>query len=132
MTVEYLNPPGLPRNPMFSQAVVVPSGSRLVFIGGQDAVDPNGQVVGTTLAEQTVQVLHNVQAAVTAAGGTLHNIVSWRVHLMDGSSLPEALGAFQTAWGDDKNAPALTVVRVAGLARPGLLIEIDAIAAIPE
>ena len=75
-------------------------------------------------------MLQNVRAVVEAAGGTLHDVAFWRVHVVPGTALPDALGAFRTAWGDGSEPPAITVVVVAGLARPGLLVEIDAIAAI--
>ncbi len=46
MSVERINPPELERSPYYSQATVVPAGASLVFVGGQNAVDASGQIVG--------------------------------------------------------------------------------------
>jgi len=45
-TVEYLNPDGLHTNPAFSQVVVTQSGARTVYIGGQNAINSAGEIVG--------------------------------------------------------------------------------------
>lgn len=49
----------------------------LVFVSGQGPFDPaTGDVVGTTIQEQTAQCLRNVQAILEAAGSSLQNAVS--------------------------------------------------------
>jgi enamine deaminase RidA (YjgF/YER057c/UK114 family) len=45
-SVEYLNPEGLHKNPAYSQAVVTTGNVRTVYVGGQNAVDASGEVVG--------------------------------------------------------------------------------------
>jgi len=53
----------------YSQAIVTDG---LVFAAGQVALDPkSGELVGKTIAEQTDQVLRNLQAVLTAAGSSL-------------------------------------------------------------
>src|SRR5690606_8653426 len=59
----HLNPPTLHANPAFSQVVVVENPSKTVYVGGQNAVSVDGQIVGTTLAEQTTKTVQNVTAA---------------------------------------------------------------------
>lgn len=44
--VAYLNPDGLHRNPAFSQVVVTSGRTRTVYVGGQNAVDASGGIVG--------------------------------------------------------------------------------------
>ena len=46
MPVQHLNPEAMHRNPAFSQAILLPAGARTLLIGGQNAVDANGQIVG--------------------------------------------------------------------------------------
>jgi len=49
----HLNPESLARNPAFSQVVVVEAPAKTIYVGGQNAVTPDGTIVGDTLAEQT-------------------------------------------------------------------------------
>ena len=73
--VEFLSPDGLPRNPAFSNVVVVSGSVRTIYIGGQDAVDAEGNIVGIgDLAAQTEQVLRNLTTALAAADAC----VNWR------------------------------------------------------
>ncbi len=39
MTVDYINPEGMHRNPAYSQGIAIPAGARLLLVGGQNAVD---------------------------------------------------------------------------------------------
>ncbi len=61
MPVDYLKPKGMHHNPAFTQALVVPAGSRLVLIGGQNAVDDKGQLVDGDLGAQTAKALENLK-----------------------------------------------------------------------
>jgi enamine deaminase RidA (YjgF/YER057c/UK114 family) len=131
MPIEYLNPPTLPRNPAFTQAVKVTAGTPLVFIGGQNGVDENGEVVSDQVDDQTVRALRNVELAVEAAGGTLSDIVKWTIIVTDTDALGPGFAAFQQAWGRKPNPPAITVQVVTALANPAFLVEIEAIAALP-
>ena len=44
--VEHINPQGMHHNPAFTQAILIPAGARTLLIGGQNAVDVDGQIVG--------------------------------------------------------------------------------------
>jgi enamine deaminase RidA (YjgF/YER057c/UK114 family) len=126
----YLNPESLARNPAFSQAVVVEGAAKTIYVGGQNAVRADGTVVGGTLAEQARQALLNVQAALTAAGATLHDVVRWTIAIVDGHPPAEGFAAFREAWGEAADPPAISVHIVSGLADPKFLVEIDAVAVI--
>jgi enamine deaminase RidA (YjgF/YER057c/UK114 family) len=126
----YLNPESLVRNPAFSQAVVVEGAAKTVYVGGQNAVRPDGTIVGDTLAGQARQSLLNVQAALAAAGATLKDVVRWTVAIVEGQDPREGFAAFQEAWGNAADPPAISVHIVSGLANPGFLVEIDAIAVV--
>jgi enamine deaminase RidA (YjgF/YER057c/UK114 family) len=133
MPKQHLNPdtlfPSLPIG--FSQAVVS-RGGRTVYLSGQTAWDANKQIVGgNDLGEQTRQALRNVRFGVEAAGGTLADVVSLRLYVVnpkagDMGAVGEALREFFPA---DK-PPASTWLGVASLAVPDFLIEIEAIAVI--
>jgi enamine deaminase RidA (YjgF/YER057c/UK114 family) len=128
---QHLNPETLSSNPAFSQVVVVEAPARTIYVGGQNAVLPDGSIAGTTLAEQTVQVLRNVKAAVEAAGATVDDIVKWTIYVVDGQSFDEGFAAFMAEWGQRPDPPVITGVKVVALANPQFLVEIDAVAAIP-
>ena len=69
MGVEYINPDGLNKNPAFSNVIAVSGNAKTVYVGGQDAVDASGQIVGKgDLKAQVEQVLKNLEIALEAGG----------------------------------------------------------------
>ncbi len=130
--VEYLNPEMLNRNPAFTNVVVVTGPVKTIYIGGQDAVDAAGRIVGKgDIRAQTEQVFKNLQAALEAAGASLENVIKWNLLIVQGQPLPAGFEVFQRVWGRRPNPPTITFMYVAGLANPDFLIEMDAIAVIP-
>ena len=131
--VQHLNPDTLNRNPAFSNVVVVTGPVKTIYIGGQDAVDAAGQIVGKgDIRMQTEQVFKNLQAALEAAGAGLEHVVKWNILIVQGQSLLAGFEVFQRVWGRRPNPPAITGMFVAALANPEFLIEMDAIAVIPQ
>ncbi len=129
--VTHHNPPGLFRSPAFSQAVEVPAGLSLLFIGGQNGVDEAGQLVGEGADVQAAKALENVRTAVEAAGGAVADIVKWTILVTDRRHIPAGVAAFQAFWDADAPPPAITVQIVAGLgADPTYVVEVEAVAAI--
>ncbi len=131
--VKYINPDGLPKNPAFTNVVTVTGPAKTIYIGGQDAVDASGAIVGKgDLKAQTEQILKNIQAALAAAGAQPEHVVKWNICVVQGQSIQEGFTAFQGVWGNRPNPPAISVMFVAGLAHPDFLAEMDAIAVVPE
>ncbi|MCC4769623.1 RidA family protein [Methanosarcina sp. DH2] len=131
--VLYINPDGLPRNPAFTNVIVVTGQMKTIYIGGQDAVDASGAIVGKgDIKKQTEQVLANLQTALQAGGAELEHIVKWNVYVVQGQPLQPAFEAFQQLWGQRSDPPAITMVFVSGLANPDFLVEMDAIAVVPQ
>jgi enamine deaminase RidA (YjgF/YER057c/UK114 family) len=131
--VKHINPDGLPKNPVFTNVVTVTGAVKTVYIGGQDAVDPSGAIVGKgDLKAQTEQILKNIQAALAAAGAKPEHVVKWNIYVVQGQSVQEGFAAFQSVWGNHPNPPAISVMFVSGLAHPDFLAEMDAIAVVPE
>jgi enamine deaminase RidA (YjgF/YER057c/UK114 family) len=130
--VQYINPESLHMNPAFTNVVVVSGPVKTVYVGGQDAVDASGTLVGKgDLGAQTGQVLKNVQAALAAGGAQIEHIVKWTMYVVQGQPLREGFAAFQRFWGNRPNPPAITAAFVAELANPDFLIEMDAVAVVP-
>jgi enamine deaminase RidA (YjgF/YER057c/UK114 family) len=124
-----MNPEGLP-TPRGSYSLVnISQPGRMVFVAGQTASDPQGNVVGVAdVRAQTRYILEKIQRAVEAAGGTIDDVVAMSVFTTDvryhrdiNEVRREILGA---------NFPTSTMVQVVALARPELLLEINATAVI--
>lgn len=131
--IQHINPDGLFKNPAFSQVVTTQGNGKTVYIGGQDAVNVQGEVVGKgDIAEQTEQVMKNLQTALFACGGTFDNLVKLSIYVVQGQDLYRGFQVSQKFLSDLKNPPAISVLVVAGLANPDFLVEIDATAFIPE
>jgi enamine deaminase RidA (YjgF/YER057c/UK114 family) len=131
-SVSYVDPDGLHNNPTFTNVVVVEGLVRTVYVGGQNAVDASGNIVGKgDIAAQTEQVLANVRAALAAGGAGPEHVIKWNLLVVEGVSLQEGFSAFQRAWVATPNPPAITMAYVAGLANPDFLVEMDAIAVVP-
>ncbi|WP_433715895.1 RidA family protein [Nocardia sp. CA-084685] len=98
-------------------------------VSGQLPFDPDtGEVVGTTVAEQTAQVLRNVNAVLGAGGAGLEDVVMLRVYLTDPAHPAEMNEAYAAAVGEP--FPARTTVYMQ--LPPGLLVEIDALAVLGD
>jgi enamine deaminase RidA (YjgF/YER057c/UK114 family) len=135
MPVELINPEGLPTPDNYAQ-IGVATGTRTVYISGQVARDADDNPVGTgDLAAQVEQALTNVNIAVTAVGGAFDDVAKLTVYVVDWT--PDKIEAINagatraaTKLGINPIRPA-TLVGVAALAEPDLLIEIEAVAVLP-
>ena len=97
-----------------------------IFVSGQVAVDPEtGQVVGSTIEEQTERTLENVKIIVTAAGASLEDVVRVTVYLADITNFSRMNEVYKRYFSHEP--PARTSLE-ARLARAELLVEIDAVA----
>ena len=131
--VQHINPDSLNKNPAFTNVIVVTGPGRTVYIGGQDAVDASGTVIGKgDFKAQTEQVMKNIQAALAAADAQLEHVIKWNLYVVQGQSLQVGFEEFQRVWGRRPNPPAITMAFVAGLAHPDFLLEIEAIAVVPQ
>jgi 2-iminobutanoate/2-iminopropanoate deaminase len=135
MLKEHINPPSLFPSLQngFSQ-IVTAQGGKTVYLSGQTAWDANKQIVGgMDLGGQTRQALRNVRTAVEAVGGTMADVVSLRIYVVnykpeDAGAVGEALREFFSA----EAPPASTWLGVTSLAVRDFLIEIEAIAVVSE
>jgi enamine deaminase RidA (YjgF/YER057c/UK114 family) len=129
--IELLRPDGLVVSPAFSHVAVIPPGATTIHVGGQNAVDGTGALVGgEDVALQTRQVMANLGTALAAAGATMADLVSVLVLLVDGTDLGDAYGEAAAALGDNPEPPLVTAAIVPRLGVPGALVEVSAIAAL--
>jgi enamine deaminase RidA (YjgF/YER057c/UK114 family) len=128
VTLRLIDPDDLPTPATYTHAVVA-TGSRLVFVAGQEPEDSDGRLVGPgDLAAQARQVFANLGRALAAAGARPEQVAKITIYVVD--HRPEFLPVIEAArvglFGDHK--PADTLVGVATLATPGYLVEVDAVA----
>lgn len=135
MPVQLLNPDTLPQPDVYAQLSIA-EGSKLVFISGQVARDAQGQPVGDgDLAAQAEQAYVNLHAAVTAAGGSFNDIAKLTIYIVDYEPSKMAQlgeGAVRAAQRLELDlVRPITLLGVAALGEPDLLIEVEAIAVLP-
>jgi 2-iminobutanoate/2-iminopropanoate deaminase len=110
----------------YSQGIIA---NGFLFTAGQIAIDPaTAQVVPGDVKAQTERVMTNLTNILTAAGASWKDVVKTTVFLHDMNDFPVVNEAYARAIGDAR--PARSTVQVAALPR-GVLVEIDAIAALP-
>ncbi|MGE3335432.1 MAG: RidA family protein [Rhodospirillaceae bacterium] len=130
MTLKCINPPDLPVPTTYSQ-VVVATGTRMVFIAGQEPEGRDGKLVGAgDLTAQAGQVFTNLGHALAAAGAKPSDVTKITIYVVDydrDRCLPIIEAARVSLFGDHK--PVDTILGVATLS-PGYLVEVDAIAVV--
>lgn len=111
----------------YSQAI---KAGGAVYVSGQLGLVPNTtEFAGDTVAEQTAQVLKNLQAILEAAGTDLAHVVKTTVYLTEMATFSEMNTVYGTFFADEP--PARSTFAVRGLPLGGL-VEIDAIALLPD
>ena len=134
MSKEIFSPATLPPPTGYSHIAKVNKGT-MIYLAGQVSSDASGKLVGEGNFEaQAEQVFSNVKIAVEAAGGTMADIVKMNIYLVAEVSQDEVpkMRAIRDRYVNTKKPPASTLVVVSRLARPGWLIEIEAIAALDD
>ncbi len=129
--IQRLRPDGLVNSPAFSHVAVVPPGATTIYVGGQNAVDGSGQLVGgADPAAQTTCVMDNLQTALAAAGAGVDDLISVTVLFADGVDVNAAYQAAAPVFAGMSVPPLVTSAQVAALGVPGALVEVSAVAAV--
>jgi len=127
----FIKSDALPPSPGYSQAVEVRAG-RILYIAGQVSVDRAGKLVGEgDMRTQAQQTLENLKAALEASGAKFENVVKLNYYVLDVAQLP-AVREVRDKFVNTANPPASTAVEVKRLFREGFLVEVEAVAAVPE
>lgn len=130
MSKQFINPPQLPAPRGFNHAVLC-QGGRTLFLAGQDAGDGNGRIVAPgDLVRQYEQVLRNLQAVVTAAGGDVTDIVKLNIFVKDRADylakLPALGQVHRRIFG--KHFPAMALFEINAFFQEEALIELEGFA----
>jgi 2-iminobutanoate/2-iminopropanoate deaminase len=103
----------------------------LLFVSGQAAIDPEGQLVGVgDFDAQAEQTFRNLERVLQAGGSSLDRIVKVTIFLTDMANFPKIV-ELRGRW-FSQPYPADTIVEVGSLALPELAIEIEAIAVVGD
>lgn len=127
MAIQHVNPETMHTNPAYSQGTIIPAG-RTLYVGGQNGVDADGNLLDGA-EEQIVQAMRNVLTVLASAGASQNDVAKLTIYLHPDVSGEEGFAAAMPIWGQHRTA--VTVLQVASFARPGVLCEIEAIAALP-
>lgn len=129
MSTERVNPAELSPPTGFSHAVVA-TGTRVVFLAGQTALDGDGKVVGETLEEQFERALGNLLTALEAAGGTPSDLARVTVYATDVADYRVRAPQLGRIWRRlaGRDYPAMAVIGVVRLWDEQALVELDGFA----
>jgi enamine deaminase RidA (YjgF/YER057c/UK114 family) len=132
MTAERVNPPELSPPTGFSHAVVA-TGTRVVFLAGQTALDPDGKVTGDILPAQFERALTNLLTALRAAGGTPADLARVTVYATDVAAYRTHAAELGRIWRElaGRDYPAMAVVEVVRLWDERASVELDGFAVLP-
>jgi enamine deaminase RidA (YjgF/YER057c/UK114 family) len=132
VSTERVNPPELSPATGFSHAVVA-TGSRVVLLAGQTALDADGKVVGDTLPEQFGRALANLLTALRAAGGTPADLARVTVYATDVAAYRVHAPELGRIWRESagRDYPAMAVVGVVRLWDEQAMVELDGFAVLP-
>ncbi|MFB7307375.1 RidA family protein [Streptomyces sp. NPDC056192] len=130
--IHRINPAELSPPTGFSHAVTA-TGSQLVLLAGQTALDRNGKVIGDTLPEQFTTALTNLLVALRAAGGSPADLARVTVYATDVADYRAHAPELGLIWRRlaGRDYPAMAVVGVVRLWDEQALVELDGMAVLP-
>jgi len=130
MSYQIINPVELGAPKGWNNGMLAPTGGRVLFVAGQTAGGPDGQVPPIGFVEQFGLALDHVLAVVREAGGRPEDIGRLTVYVTDLAAYRASLGPLGEAYRRrmGKHFPAMALMEVRGLVDAGALVEIEATA----
>jgi len=113
----------------YSHVVGLPPG-RLVWTSGQVALEADGSGPPPGWEAQTRLVFANVGRALAAGGASWRDVIKLTIYVVDTAEVA-TIRAVRDELVDNERPPTSSLVRVAGLVRPELLLEVEAVAWLP-
>jgi len=128
--IRFSNPDTMQKPPGYSHVVEVTGPGRTVYFAGQLGIDKSGKM-GATPREQTEIAFENVKLALASVGATFENVVKLNNYIVDIGTNIAHYREVRDKYVNTAAPPASTTIGVPQLARPGAVIEIEAIAILP-
>lgn len=112
--------------------VVATEGGKIAWVSGQTGlVDEQGKSMAGDFEGQARVIFRAIDAAVKRAGGSIKDVVSITVYLVDPRLLDPLMPIRREFW-PDGNFPASTTITVHSLPAVGMMLEISAVAVIGD
>jgi len=128
-SIEFLNPDELLKNPAFSQAAFTKGNGSTIYIGGQNAITKDLEIIGKgNITLQTEYVLKNIEIILKACHASLDDLFKLTIYIVQGQDVRKGFEGAQGFLKKLKNPPVISGIIVAGLANPDYLVEIEAVA----
>src|SRR5437764_13327044 len=125
--MRFSNPDTMQKPPVYRHVVEVTGPGRTVYFAGQLGIDKSGKM-GANAREQMEIAFENVKAALDSIGATFENVVKLNNYIVDIATNIAHYREVRNKYVNTAAPPASTTVGVPQLARPGAIIEIEAIA----
>jgi len=129
---KFLNPDTIAKPVGYTHVVEPAAPGRIIFISGQLGLDLDGKVVGAPgdFRAQAEQAFVNLKNALAAVGAGFEHVVKLNNYFVDIAHIAQ-FREVRDRFVDTATPPASTAVAISALARPGALIEVEAIAVVP-
>jgi enamine deaminase RidA (YjgF/YER057c/UK114 family) len=127
MAIKFHNPPSVSKAGKYSLGAEVPQGAKLFFVSGQVGVDSKGKLQAG-IEKQVEQVWKNIGLVLKSAGMGFGDVVKVNVFLTD-SRFIVPYRTVRDRFFPKEPYPASTLLIVQGLADPGMLVEVEVVAA---
>ena len=127
MAIKYHNPKSVSLAGKYSLGAEIPQGARVLFVSGQVGVDSRGKILDG-IEKQVTQVFKNIGQVLKAGGMGFKDVVKVNVFLTD-SRFIAPYREVRDRFFPNAPFPASTLLIVQGLADPGMLVEVEVVAA---
>jgi 2-iminobutanoate/2-iminopropanoate deaminase len=123
-------PAGLSIPPGLSPAILI-KGGNLLLLSGLVSFNSEGVIVGDDVESQLLQTFENIATTLKAAGADFHSVARFTYYIVNYQpSHLQVIRSVRDRFINLAKPPASTLIGVAALALPKLLVEVDAIAVV--
>ena len=129
--VQYLEGNSFQKERAYSPAVMTQGGKIIWLAGHEAAADNNGRLVAGDFEAQAREAFASMDRTLKREGGSLRNLVTMTVFIKDPRYGDEFVKLRRETFPDGKY-PASALITISGLAQPGMLVEIQGVAVIPN
>ncbi|MBC7485205.1 MAG: RidA family protein [Cytophagaceae bacterium] len=127
--IDFINPYELLKNPAFSQIAITKGSGDTIYIGGQNAITKDMEIIGKgDITQQTAYILKNIETALKSCNATVDDLFKLNIYIVQGQDVKKGFAGAQSFLKKLNHPPVITGIIVAGLANPDYLVEIDAMA----
>jgi enamine deaminase RidA (YjgF/YER057c/UK114 family) len=128
--VRFIQPDTIVKTPTYSHVVEIVGPGRLIYTSGEQGMDRDGKYPAD-IRGQAILAFENIKAALAAVGASFDNVVKLNVYMLDLRRDHPTFSEIKQQYVNKSAPPASTTVQVPLLTRDGILVEVEAVAALP-